>query len=469
MTSLDTDLRDVDVGFDRDRYGAGGRYFWGENVVLAVDFRRDERSGIRSQFGAVGGTSTQLLKPINDATDRWSATMRYQTDRWFAEIGYFGSYYDTRADSLRWQNPFATSIAGADAGQLALAPDNDYNELAISAGMHGLPGNTTLAFTAATGKGSQDAGSLPYTINPDIATQPLPMANLDGDVGVTRADMTVTSRPLAKLRLRGSVTYDERDNDSRQAAFDSMVYTDAYPMTGDPVNPVYGFEGFRVWQRGLADLDQLSAGIGGEYRELKRTGTEQEVSQENLLDGWGRIEYRPSGYLGIVLQRRRARARPRRLRPDRCAGVRPEPALRKYNMAYLYRSYGEVVANVALGSLPLTLSANGYYADDSYTKSEIGLRSGINYRYGIDLSWAINEKVSAYVSGGQDAVDSRQLAAAVSSSDWRGLVEDNSAPTAPASARSSARRPPSSSTTPTREGDSNTQHPWRGRRRGSRP
>ena len=35
---------------------------------------------------------------------------------------------------------------------------------------------------------------------------------------------------------------------------------------------------------------------------------------------------------------------------------------------------------MALGSLPLTLSANGYYADDSYTKSEIGLRSGINYR-----------------------------------------------------------------------------------------
>ena len=169
------------------------------------------------------------------------------------------------------------------------------------------------------------------------------MANLDGDVGVTRADMTVTSRPLAKLRLRGSVTYDERDNDSRQAAFDSMVYTDAYPMTGDPVNPVYGFERFRVL--GSADyaiFDQLSAGIGGEYRELKRTGTEQEVSQENLLDGWGRIEYRPSGYLGIVLRGGALERDPDDYDTTVAQEFGQNPLMRKYNMAYLYRSYGEV-------------------------------------------------------------------------------------------------------------------------------
>ena len=426
MTSLDADLHDVDVGFNRDRYGAVGRYFWGENLVFAVDFRRDERSGIRSQFGAIGGTSTQLLKPIDDATDRWSATVRYRTDRWFAEFGYFGSFYDTKAPWLRWENPFATAIPGTEDGRMALSPDNDYNEFALTAGMHGLPGNTTLSFTAATGKGTQDASFLPYTINPDIGTQALPMANLHGDVAVTRADFTITSRPLAKLRMRGSVTYDERENDSKQAAFDSMVYTDSFPMTGDPVNPVYGYERFRVL--GSADyaiFDQLSAGLGGEYRELKRTGTEQEVSQENLLDGWGRIEYRPSGYLGIVARGGALERDPDRYDVTVADELGQNPLLRKYNMAYLYRSYGELVANLALGSLPLTLSANGYYADDSYTKSEIGLRSGINYRYGLDLSWAINEKVSAYLSGGQDSIQSRQLgSSSFSTSDWRGRIED---------------------------------------------
>ena len=69
---------------------------------------------------------------------------------------------------------------------------------------------------------------------------------------VTRADLTVTSRPWSSLRLRGSVTYDESKDDSKQAAFDSIVYTDIFPLVGATTNPVYGFERYaRRRQRGL--------------------------------------------------------------------------------------------------------------------------------------------------------------------------------------------------------------------------
>ena len=427
MTSLGQDLHGVDVGYDRDRYGADGKYFWGPNVVLGIDYKRDERSGIRSQFGTIGSTSTQLLTPLDDATDRVDAAVRYQTERWFAELAYSGSFYNTKAAWLKWTNPFGLSLPGTEQGQMALAPDNDYNEIALAAGWHGLPGNTTVALSAATGKGTQDIGFLPYTINPAIATQPLPMSNLDGDVGVTRADLTVTSRPWRSLRLRGSVTYDERDNSSKQAAFDSIVYADSFLTYGDTTNPLYGFERFRIL--GSADYDvydKVQLGLGGEYRELKRTGTEQEVAEEHLSDGWGRVEYRPSGYLGFVL---RGGAMEREPSGGYDTAVAEDygqnPLLRKYNMAYLYRSYGEFVSNVALGDLPLTLSASASYADDSYTKSQIGLRSGIDRRYGIDVNWAINEKLSAYVNGGQDKIDSRQRGSSTfSSPDWKGVVQD---------------------------------------------
>ena len=229
MTSLDEDLHGVDVGYDRDRYGVDGKYFWGPNVVLSLDYKRDVRDGYRSQFGTIGSTSTQLLRPLDDATDRVDAAVRYQTDHWFAELTYSGSFYNTDAASLKWANPFGLALPGTEEGQMALAPDNDYNEIALSAGWHGLPGNTTIALSAATGKGTQDVSFLPYTINPDIATQPLPMSSLDGDVDVTRADLTVTSRPWSSLRLRGSVTYDERDNGSKQADFNSIVYADSFP------------------------------------------------------------------------------------------------------------------------------------------------------------------------------------------------------------------------------------------------
>jgi MtrB/PioB family decaheme-associated outer membrane protein len=427
MTTLNQNLRSVDVGYNRDRYGATGKYYWGPNLVLGVDYRRDERSGFSSQFGTIGSTSTQLLKPIDDNTDRVEAALRYQTERWFAEVAYNGSFYNTKAASLTWANPFGLALPGTDEGRMALAPDNDYNELAISAGWYGLPGNTTVSISAATGKGSQDVSYLPYTINPTISTLPLPMSNLDGDVGVTRADITVTSRPWSRLSLRGSVTYDERDDSSRQAAFDSIVYADSFRTVGAVTNPLYGFERTRF--TGSADWevwDKLQVGAGGEYRTLKRTGTKQEVSEERLADGWGRAEYRPTGYLGFVV---RGGAMEREPSDPYDTAVAVEygqnPLMRKYNMAYLYRSYGELVANVSLGELPLTLSASGFYADDSYTKSRIGLRSGIDRRYGIDLNWAVNDKVSAYVTGGQDKIDSKQWGSSTfSNPDWKGDVED---------------------------------------------
>ena len=427
MTSLDEDLRGVDVGYDRDRYGVDGKYFWGPNVVLALDYKRDERNGFRSQFATIGSTSTQLLTPLDDATDRVDAAVRYQAEHWFAELTYSGSFYNTKAASLKWTNPFGLSLPGTDEGQMALAPDNDYNEIALAAGWHGLPGNTTIALSAATGKGTQEISFLPYTINPTIATQPLPMSNLHGDVDVTRADLTVTSRPWSSLRLRGSVTYDERDNSSKQAAFDSIVYADSFLTSGDTTNPSYGFERFRVF--GSADYELLQTvdlGVGGEYRQLKRTGTEQEVSQEDFTDGWGRITYRPSGYVGFVLRGGAQEREPDKYDVAVAEDYGQNPLMRKYNMAYLFRNYGELVANVGLWKLPVTLGASAFYADDDYTKSQIGLRSGKTTRYGIDLNWAINDKLSAYVSGGQDKISSLQNGSSTfSSPDWKGDVDDD--------------------------------------------
>jgi MtrB/PioB family decaheme-associated outer membrane protein len=426
MSSLDGDLHDVDVGFHRDRYGAAGRYFWGPNVVFTLDFRRDARDGFRSQFGSFGSTSTQLLAPVNDSTDRVTAAVRYQTDGWFVEVGYNGSFYRNDSDSFRWQNPFTPIVDGADVGQMALAPGNDYNEITLSAGMHGLPGDTTVAFTAATGKGTQNDPFLPYTVNPDVYTNPLPMKSLNGDVDVTRLDLTVTSRPLDRLRVRGSLTYDESKDSSKQAAFDSIVYTDMLPLTGSTTNPLYGFERFRAL--GSADyrlMDKVTVGAGGEYREIRRTGTPQEVKSDQLLDGWGRVEYRPSGYLGVVLRAGGQETNPDKYNLDVAAADGQNPYMRKYNMAYRFRQYGELTANAALGSLPLTLSASAYYADDGYNKTQIGLTSGLYQRYSLDLNWAINDRYSAYVNGGWDTNDTTQWGSSdFSYRDWKGTVND---------------------------------------------
>ena len=81
--------------------------------------------------------------------------------------------------------------------------------------------------------------------------------------------------------------------------------------------------------------------------------------------------------------------------------------MRKYNQAYRYRSYGELLANVQVGSLPLSLGANVHYGDDSYLQSDLGLVSGLDRRYGVDLNWTVNEKISAYATLGREKIDSK--------------------------------------------------------------
>ncbi|MCX7054982.1 MAG: MtrB/PioB family outer membrane beta-barrel protein, partial [Proteobacteria bacterium] len=253
MTSLGTSLRPVDVGYDRDRYGANGRYFLGDKWTFVLDYKRDERSGTRPRYGSFGSVSTEMLRPIDDSTDRINADVRYQGKHWFAQLGYFASIYDTKAASFEFDNPFNAAAPGGDAGRMSLEPDNLYNEVAVSFGWFGLPWNMAVTLSGAMGQSTQETGFNPYTINPNIAVDPLPFSNLNGDVSVTRADLAVSARPMDRLRLRGSAVYDERKNDSRQGTFTSIVHTDLFPIVEDRVNAVYGYERTRL--NGSADFD----------------------------------------------------------------------------------------------------------------------------------------------------------------------------------------------------------------------
>ncbi|HSN71674.1 MAG TPA: MtrB/PioB family decaheme-associated outer membrane protein [Steroidobacteraceae bacterium] len=426
MTALGGALRPIDIGYDRDRYGAAAGVWFGDSLEFTIDYRRDERDGTRTKLGSFGSVSTELPRPIDDSTDRLDARLRWYGDQWYLQAGYSGSIYDTKAAFLRWDNPFTAMVPGGDVGQMALEPDNEYHEFNVSAGWYGLPGRTAVTATVASGKGTQDTGFLPYTINPLIATDPLPITDLDGEISVMRADLTVSSRPLDRLSLRGAITYDERDNDSRQAEFTSIVHTDLFTY-GNRINPVYGFERLRLY--GSADydvLDDVTIGAGGEYRETDRTGTRQEVDSEELADGWARVQWRPNGYLGFVVKGGALERDPDGYDMSIGEANGQNPLMRKYYMAYLYRTYYELLANVAVGDLPLTLSGNIHYGDDSYNLSQIGRVAGLDRRFGVDLAWTINEKVSAYIHAGQEKIDIRtEGSSTFERADWESFTEDD--------------------------------------------
>jgi MtrB/PioB family decaheme-associated outer membrane protein len=205
------------------------------------------------------------------------------------------------------------------------------------------------------------------------------------------------------------------------------VHTDLFPVGEDRVNAVYGYERTRL--TGSADFDvydDLTVGVGGELRMTDRTGTDREVMSEDLADGYGRAQFRPNGYLGFVVKGGVQERDPDNYDLAVATANGQNPLMRKYDLAYRYRSYGEFLANVALGSLPLALGASAFYGDDSYMQSDLGLVSGLDRRYGLDLTWTVSEKISAYASLSREKIDSKVKNSSVfAAPDWRGDMQDD--------------------------------------------
>ena len=318
MTALDASLRQVEPGYDRDRYGLFGRFFVGQDWSVDLDYKRDERSGTRPRFGSFGSVSAETLRPVDDATDRINASVRYQGARWFAQVGYYLSSYDNQANAFRFDNPFTSFVHGRRRGADGARAGQQLQRTGRVLRLVRAAGNTAVTFSAATGKGTQDSGFAPYTINPNITTDALPFGNLDGEVSVTRADLTVASRPLDRLRLRGAVAYDERDNESSQGTFTSIVHTDQFLLAEDRVNPIYGFERTRF--SGSADFDVY---------DDSRSASAVNIARPTARADAGSHQRNPAG-----------RLRPGAVHPERLPGLRAEGRRRRARSGQLRRSAG---------------------------------------------------------------------------------------------------------------------------------
>ena len=76
-------------------------------------------------------------------------------------------------------------------------PANDFHQVSFSAAYFAQTWDTVVAFSAASGKGEQDASILPYTINPTIPAPLIQLGGIDGKVDTTNYALTVTTRPLS--------------------------------------------------------------------------------------------------------------------------------------------------------------------------------------------------------------------------------------------------------------------------------
>lgn len=416
LSDLAASLVSQDIESERQTLALGGGYRPTSRFRLFADFERQENDGTNVQ-GAPYFTHASLLPRYFDyRTDQVDAGLRYDGERGYLKLAYYGSFFDNRFDALRWQSPFTTA-PGAGQGALAEAPDNDFQQLVLTGSYRAALFDTHISFSAAMGRGQQDEDLLPYTTNPNLVTAALPVSALDGEVDTTNLALTVTARPLPKTRIKLAVRADERDNQTPSLTW-SRVIADTFPSGAFEMNQPYGYERLRMnLSADYAWSDTLGFSAGYDFTDLDRDF--QEVAEQNEDTGWGRVQWRPNPYLDISARGGIARREIDDYDEAVAIALAQNPLLRKYNLAYRYREFGELSLSATLPELPVTIGAQASWADDSYSSSPLGLTDSEELRLAVDLGWSVSDQTFVYLTGGYDQVESLQAGSgAFAAPDW---------------------------------------------------
>lgn len=420
---LATTLQPLKLGYDRSRLEGGLRWTGSERWTVRVNARRDERDGTRPGAGAFFATTAQLALPMDHVTNQLEVSAAYLGRPVQATLSYHLSSFSNGQEALRFANPFSP-VAGATAGQLAGAPDNDFHQIAASLAYQLNPEFRASA-DIAVGRMTQDAAYLPLTLTPGLASglPALPAASLDGRADTFNGAVRFSYvAPIEGLRLNVSYTRDVRDSDTGSQSFPAVA-TDMFVGLRPVSNTPYSFFDDRLKVIGdYRASSRLKASAGLEYETRERSYSEVVTTRETTV--WGRIAGQARDDLALSLKLSRSDRNHSDYGVSTWTDAPQNPLLRKYNLAKRDRLAGAARADwTATEKLSLGLGIEGTH--DDYTESTIGLTDGRSLSIAADVAYAFSEATQLRAYGQGEVVRTRQVGSQLyASPDWTGRVRD---------------------------------------------
>ena len=221
------------------------------------------------------------VKPIDYSTDDLELGASFTAEGWQASLTYYGSFFENRDTNLTWDNPF-TGSPGAEAGSLALPPDNESHQLALAGSLR-LPARTIVSGQLSVGALSQDEALLPYTINPLLETNPLPATSVEAEADTLNLNLRAVTSPWRKLTFEGELRYNDFDNNTPIRPFDYVV-TDAAPAVGAVENLTYDYQRRVVKLRGeYRASSRHRFHLGFDTKKFDRSFQERSETDTNRL------------------------------------------------------------------------------------------------------------------------------------------------------------------------------------------
>jgi len=414
----------IDIGYKYRRLDLGGTVIGGRDWSYGLNFRHDERDGTKPTSGSFLSTASQFLAPVKEKTDSVEVNLAYATKQLQATASYqFSTFHNDNA-GLTWSNPFFPVVAGANAGQLALAPDNQFQQLRGTAGYDITP-TIRLSADVAFGRMTQDEAYLPPTVNAILApTVPaLPVSSHGGRVDTFNGGVKLTAAPTQGLRITASYDRDRRDNRTPIYSYPTVT-TDMFvgaPRSNTPFS--YTIDRFKLigdYVGGLPGNMRLSGGAEQDNRD--RTYQEVVTTRETTI--WGKVAAQPGEKLTTSLKLAHSWRDNSTYGTSIWFGYAENPLLRKFYLADRQRDMVEGHLDYAFNE-KVSLGVTADYANDDYNHSQVGLTSSKSANLAVELSVAFSEKTSGRGFVQSQWIRSEQNGSeAFAGPDWTGRVKD---------------------------------------------
>src|SRR5678816_1584171 len=304
--AIDQSAQPVRLGFQRRAYGLGFDFTPTRSWTLDAGWSRESRNGYNPQpLGMYFALSpAEVAAPVDFRTNWETARAEFNRRKWNVGVQLTASQFDTRYDTLTWDNQLSLTDQPINAGlqsipghgRLTLWTDNEMLQGTVFAGAN-LPGRTRIDATVSLSRTKQDDPFIPMTVNTSISPllAALPGQSFDGEHRNNMAQVRLSGRPVSWFRWSAWGRQYELKNESPSLRFAEYVQTDyAIPLCGNANacgaltnriqrrNLPYGYQKDNVGAlAGFTPLKWLDVSVSYDRQDIKREFSAVEDSSED--------------------------------------------------------------------------------------------------------------------------------------------------------------------------------------------
>lgn len=381
-----------------------------DDWTLTSNVQHEHKDGTMEQsvlFGVGGPTynssanaNAYFPQVVDYDTDKFDIKGGYTKARLQSEIGYSLSRFSDNNTSMKVLDPFGPTAAatGATLGSAiySLPPSNWSHQIKGAAGYDVTP-TTRLNATAVVGMELRDDHALVQgmgTTSTAGATNPAPV-NEHAAARTIFANLTAAARPLEKVDLRGSYTYDSRQD---MRSLERITYAEN-DTTGLAASTAYSLPlswtkqtvkvdaGYRILPSTKVDLDYS-------FNDMHRQNAQAIHSTENVVGGGVRSDL-ADGLNGHVGYDHGVRATNLETQGENGALGITENKMAFYEASRTYDS-----VNADLHYTPtngVTGGVSATYVHDNYPSMMAGITSDNTITVGPDLDIRFTDSVATHL------------------------------------------------------------------------